>query len=218
MIELKEVNKTYVSGKNVVEALKNISFKIEEGEFVSVMGPSGCGKSTLINIMSGLDSAESGKLIINGKNITKMTEDELSSFRLNTIGLVFQEFHLFRMLTAKENVILPLQFLDLNNKNERGEYLLKKVGLEKRINFKVLELSAGEKQRVCIARALATDPKLILADEPTGNLDSDSSIEVMKIFQKMKKDNETILMVTHDKEMASFSDRILKMKDGILEE
>lgn len=216
-MRVNNVCKTYATGTHTVTALTDISFTVGH-EFVSVMGPSGCGKSTLLHIVSGLDSPDTGNVVIAGKNVSTMSEDELSSFRLLHIGLVFQEFYLFTMLTALENVLLPLKFspLDKKDKINRAQTLLEEVGLKERITFKPRELSMGEQQRVAIARALANDPGILLADEPTGNLDSARGIEIMNIFKRLKNGGKTIFMVTHNKEMSYHSDRVLKMKDGFI--
>lgn len=217
LVILKGITKTYQSGKITYQVLKGIDLEVKEGEFLAIMGASGSGKSTLLNIIGLLDKPDSGIYILDGKEVSSLSKKELAKIRNQKIGFVFQAFHLVPWATALENVLMPLLYRDNLKKEdeERALQFLTRLGLEKRINAKPSELSGGEQQRVAIARALITKPKLLLADEPTGNLDSKSSQEVMKIFKELNEDGLTIIMVTHDPEIAKFAQRIKTIRDGI---
>jgi putative bacteriocin export ABC transporter (lactococcin 972 group) len=217
LVILKGITKTYQSGKITYQVLKGIDLEVKEGEFLAIMGASGSGKSTLLNIIGLLDKPDSGIYILDGREVSSLSKKELAKIRNQKIGFVFQAFHLVPWATALENVLMPLLYRDNLKKEdeERALQFLTRLGLEKRINAKPSELSGGEQQRVAIARALITKPKLLLADEPTGNLDSKSSQEVMKIFKELNEDGLTIIMVTHDPEIAKFAQRIKTIRDGI---
>ncbi len=216
LVILKNITKTYYTGKVAYQVLKGISLEVEEGEFLAIMGASGSGKSTLLNIIGLLDKPDSGIYIFDGQEVNRLTKKELAYLRNRKIGFVFQAFYLVPWATALENVLLPLLYRGKINKEDekKAVELLKRLGLEKRINAKPNELSGGEQQRVAIARALITNPKLLLADEPTGNLDSKSSQEVMNIFKELNENGITIIMVTHDPEIADFAKKIKIIKDG----
>jgi len=216
LVILKDITKTYYTGKVAYQVLKGISLEVEEGEFLAIMGASGSGKSTLLNIIGLLDKPDSGIYILDGQEVSQLTKKELAYLRNRKIGFVFQAFYLVPWATALENVLLPLLYRGKINKEDekKAVELLKRLGLEKRINAKPNELSGGEQQRVAIARALITNPKLLLADEPTGNLDSKSSQEVMNIFKELNENGITIIMVTHDPEIADFAKKIKIIKDG----
>lgn len=217
LVILKNITKTYYTGKVAYQVLKGISLEVDEGEFLAIMGASGSGKSTLLNIIGLLDKPDSGIYILDGQEVSQLTKKELAYLRNRKIGFVFQAFYLVPWATALENVLLPLLYRGKINKEDekKAVELLKRLGLEKRINAKPNELSGGEQQRVAIARALITNPKLLLADEPTGNLDSKSSQEVMNIFKELNENGITIIMVTHDPEIADFAKKIKIIKDGI---
>ena len=216
LVILKDITKTYQTGKVAYQVLKGISLEVEEGEFLAIMGVSGSGKSTLLNIIGLLDKPDSGIYILDGQEVSQLTKKELAYLRNRKIGFVFQAFYLVPWATALENVLLPLLYRGKINKEDekKAVELLKRLGLKKRINAKPSELSGGEQQRVAIARALITNPKLLLADEPTGNLDSKSSQEVMNIFKELNEIGITIIMVTHDPEIADFAKKIKIIKDG----
>ena len=216
MIEMKEVTKTYRIGSEVVHALDHANMHIEQGEFVSIIGPSGSGKSTLMNIIGCLDIADSGYYKLDGIPIEDYTENELAKVRNKKIGFVFQNFNLIAKLTAEENVELPLIYQGLKKPEriERVEKALKRVGLTNRAHHFPTELSGGQQQRVAIARAIATEPSLILADEPTGNLDSKTTIEIMEIFHELHEQGNTIVLITHDDSVADQAARKIYIKDG----
>jgi len=221
IIELKNVGKVYQMEEVEVQALKDVDLKINKGESVAIMGPSGSGKSTLLHMIGCLDRPSSGKVFLNGVDISKLNDSELARLRGEEIGFVFQTFNLYPTLTALENVELPMMIIEKDKKErkERAMELLKTVGLEERAEHLPSQLSGGQRQRVAIARALANDPNLILADEPTGNLDSKSGYEIMKIFVKLNEKGKTIVVVTHEQYIASHAKNIVKIKDGkILEE
>ena len=216
LIELKNVKKVYRMGKVEVPALKGINLKIKRNEFVSIVGASGSGKSTLLNVMCCLSRPTEGKVLIEGKDTAKMSDDELAVIRGEKIGFVFQTFNLIQRLTALENVMLPMWFLGKGEmeRKERAKKLLEMVGLGHRIKHKPSELSGGERQRVAIARALANDPPIIVGDEPTGNLDSKTGKEIINIFKELYKQGRTIILVTHDMSIARQAKRRIYLKDG----
>ncbi len=220
LIDLKNVTKIYGQddGDQCVQctALDNVSLKIEEGEFVTIMGPSGSGKSTLMNMIGFLDVPSKGNYIFDNKKVTDFDEDSLADIRNREIGFVFQFFYLLPRMTAMENVRMPMIYADIKESEQikKAEKTLKEVGLGHRINHRPNELSGGQQQRVAIARALVNEPKIILADEPTGNIDSKSAIDVMKILKKLNSEGKTLIIVTHDKEVARYAHRIVKIKDG----
>jgi len=220
ILELKDICKDYIQGKMVIPVLKHIDFQMEKGEYVAIMGPSGSGKTTLMNIVGCLDQATSGQLFLDGQDISKCTENEMSDLRLKKIGFVFQNFQLLSRQTALENVELPLTYAGVAKKERRERALqaLTRVGLEDRVNFQPNQLSGGQKQRVAIARALVNRPKILLADEPTGALDSTSGEQVMELFQKLNDEGVSVLMITHDPEIAAHAKRVVMIRDGELQE
>ena len=216
MIQVNNVYKNYNTKKTKIEVLKNVNLKIKEGEFISILGPSGSGKSTLLNLIGGLDLPNNGTVLVDDLEITRLGDKELANFRNKTVGFVFQFFNLLPRVSALENCILPLIYSStpVTDKKARAQNVLKLVGLEKRFNHKPSELSGGEQQRVAIARAIVGDPKIILADEPTGNLDSKTGEEIMEIFLDLNKKGKTIIMVTHEETLAKKTHKIVKIKDG----
>lgn len=216
VIELKDVWKIYQMGEVKVEALRGINISVKEGEFVAIQGPSGSGKSTAMNMVGCLDVPSKGKIFLDGHDISRLTESSLAQIRGKKIGFIFQKFNLINTLSAQENVMLPLTFLDVPEARRLkvSEKLLNDVDLGNRLSHKPNELSGGQQQRVAIARALAVDPEIILADEPTGNLDSRSGANVMQFLRDLHAKGKTIVMVTHDDNLAQFADRIEVLKDG----
>lgn len=216
------LNKEYQKGKIIVSALKNISFSVTKGEYISIVGKSGSGKSTLLNLIGGLDHATSGQLIINGRDLSLMKRNEMANHRKYTVGMIFQSFNLISSRTIEENITLALAFggTKRRERREKADKMLEMVGLSDRVTHRPTEISGGETQRVAIARALANNPEIILADEPTGNLDSITSEEIISILRKLNKDQgKTIIMITHDEEIANrVSDRIIRLKDGMIVE
>lgn len=219
MIDIKNLTKTYNIGKMSIEILKGIDLTVNEGEYVSIMGPSGSGKSTFLNIIGCLDRLTTGTYTLDGKNIENLNDNELSEIRCKKVGFVFQSYNLLPKLNAIENVELPAKYLgmDRNKRKERAEELLRLVGLDDRMHHLPNELSGGQKQRVAIARSLINDPKIIFADEPTGNLDSKSTEEILEIFKKLNDKGVTILMVTHEEDVAKHTKRIVRLRDGIIQ-
>lgn len=216
ILEIRDVCKDYYQGKMVVPVLKDISFSMEEGEYVAIMGPSGSGKTTLMNIIGCLDVATSGTFLLDGQNIGECSDNERSDIRLNKIGFVFQSFQLLPRQTALENVELPLTYANVPKKErtKRAKAALERVGLGDRLDFKPTQLSGGQKQRVAIARALVNNPKILLADEPTGALDTKSGEQVMALFQELNEEGVSVLMITHDAEIASYAKKIITIRDG----
>ena len=216
LIELKDIMKTYVMGDSVVHALNHVDVKIDYGEFTSIMGASGSGKSTMMNILGCLDRPTSGEYFLDGKEIAGYNDDELAHPRNAKIGFVFQNFNLLSKLTAQANVALPLIYAGVGEEErmERAKKALEAVGLGDRLDHKPMEMSGGQRQRVAIARALINDPPVIMADEPTGNLDTKSSYEIMDIFKKMNEQGKTVIMVTHEPDIAAYTKRIIVMRDG----
>jgi putative ABC transport system ATP-binding protein len=219
LIVLDGIRKVYDLGKVELEVLKGISLNIQRNEYVAIMGPSGSGKSTMMNILGCLDKPTTGKYILNGKRVSSMTENELADVRNKEIGFVFQTFNLLARLTAVENVALPLIYAG-KKKSERikmAEEILKAVGLGHRMTHKPNELSGGERQRVAVARALVNGPSIILADEPTGNLDTRTSYEIMELFEEIHQKGNTVILVTHEEDIARYAKRIIRIRDGKLE-
>jgi len=219
VIELNEIRKSYFMSKQELEVLKGLNLIIERNEYVALMGPSGSGKSTLMNILGCLDSPTSGKYTLNGNDVSIMEDDQLADIRNKEIGFVFQQFNLLPRLTALENVALPLVYAGISKKlrTEMAMEVIKKVDLESRSHHKPNELSGGQCQRVAIARALVNNPSIILADEPTGNLDSKTSHEIMNIFGKIHQDGNTVILVTHEEDISNFAKRIFRLRDGVVE-
>jgi putative ABC transport system ATP-binding protein len=219
IIHLKEITKNYYLGKQVIEVLKGITLDILKNEYVALMGPSGSGKSTLMNILGCLDTPTSGSYVLNGKDVSHMPDNDLADVRNKEIGFVFQQFNLLPRLTAAENVALPLVYAGMPKKQrlERARHVLEQVSLADRSHHRPNELSGGQNQRVAIARALVNDPSIILADEPTGNLDSKTSYEIMDIFEQIHAAGNTVVLVTHEEDIANHAHRIIRLKDGILE-
>lgn len=218
IVEMKNVCKNYLQGKIEVPALKDVCLQVEEGEYLAVMGPSGSGKSTLMNIVGCLDQLTSGTLLIDGQDVGRCTDDQMSDVRLHKIGFIFQNFHLMPYESAMENVALPLSYAGVPKKERRIRALevLEKVGLGDRVDFLPTQMSGGQNQRVAIARAMVNRPKLLLADEPTGALDSASGLQVMDIFDQLHKEGVTIMMITHDINIARRAERIVVIRDGVL--
>jgi putative ABC transport system ATP-binding protein len=219
IIELDNIQKSYYLGKQELKVLKGISLQVFKNEYVALMGPSGSGKSTLMNILGCLDSPTAGHYILNGEDVSKMQDDDLADVRNKEIGFVFQQFNLLPRLTAVENVALPLIYNGTPKKirNELALEMLDRVGLSDRSHHKPNELSGGQNQRVAIARALVNNPSIILADEPTGNLDSKTSAEIMHIFDKIQLEGNTVILVTHEEDIAEYANRIIRLKDGVIE-
>ena len=219
VISLSNIRKSYFLGRQELPVLKGIELKIDRNEYVALMGPSGSGKSTLMNILGCLDTPTSGEYILNNKDVSKMQDDELADVRNTEIGFVFQQFNLLPRLSAWENVALPLIYAGVGKteREERAKTMLEKVGLAERSHHKPNELSGGQSQRVAIARALINNPSLLLADEPTGNLDTKTSVEIMELFSKIHEQGNTVVLVTHEEDIANFTKRVVRVRDGIVE-
>jgi len=220
VIKLENIVKSYGQGEATTEVLKGINLKIKKGEFVAIMGPSGSGKSTLLNILGALDVPSGGKYYFLETDIGTLSRDQLALFRRNILGFVFQGFNLLKKTSALENVFMPLiyQRVSAKERKERAFQALKTVGLEARVDYDPGQLSGGEQQRVAIARAIVTHPKILIADEPTGNLDSKRSHEIMKLITEFNQQGITVIMVTHEEEMAAYASRIIRLRDGMIEE
>ncbi len=219
ILQLEDIRKSYFLGKHELPVLKGITLNIAKNEYVALMGPSGSGKSTLMNILGCLDSPTGGRYILNGNDVSRMPDDDLAAIRNKEIGFVFQQFNLLPRLTAAENVALPLVYSGVSKKErvERAIAVLQKVHLEDRMEHKPNELSGGQCQRVAIARALINNPAIILADEPTGNLDSKTSHEIMEILGKIHDEGNTVVLVTHEEDISGFAHRVVRLKDGLIE-
>ncbi|MFN7540221.1 MAG: ABC transporter ATP-binding protein [Sediminibacterium sp.] len=219
IIQLEKIEKSYFMGNHAIPVLKGISMEIQRNEYVALMGPSGSGKSTLMNILGCLDSPTGGKYILNSQDVSQMSDDELAQVRNNEIGFVFQQFNLLPRLSAAENVALPLVYAGVSKKErmERALEALRKVGLADRSHHKSNELSGGQIQRVAIARALVNNPSILLADEPTGNLDSKTSVEVMELFANIHAAGNTVVLVTHEEDIAAYAHRVVRLRDGLVE-
>jgi len=216
IISITDLSKDYISGDNVVHALRSVNLEISQGEFVAIMGPSGSGKSTFMNILGCLDRPTSGKYLLSNQAVANLSDDELADIRSKYIGFVFQSFYLLPKTPAIKNVELPLEYAGVKNRTERALAALERVGLGQRIHHKPSELSGGQQQRVAIARAIVNNPVLILADEPTGNLDSRISEEILAVFQDLNRQGKTIVVVTHEEEIARHCKRVVRFKDGRL--
>lgn len=219
IIKTSDISKTYRMGSETIRALKSVSIEVNQGEYVSFMGPSGSGKSTLMNMIGCLDTPSGGQYILNGQDVSDMTENELAEVRNKEIGFVFQTFNLLPRASSLENVALPLIYAGFSKaeREEKALAALAGVGLDNRAHHKPNELSGGQRQRVAIARALVNDPSIILADEPTGNLDSKTSYDIMDLFAKLHDKGNTIIMVTHEDDIAQYSHRIVRLRDGLIE-
>ena len=219
IIEVKDIAKQYSLGTQTVEALRGVSFDIKQGEFIAIMGPSGSGKSTLMNIIGCLDSPTSGTYYLNQKEVSTLEGDELAGIRNKEIGFVFQNFHLLARNSALDNVMLPLKYAGIDKSDQigRATEALSQVGLQSRIDHQPSELSGGQQQRVAIARALVNNPSILFADEPTGNLDSQTGHDVMQLFHSLHQQGQTIILITHENEIAAEAQRIIFIKDGLIE-
>ncbi len=220
LLEARDIKKTYRMGRVFVPALQGVTFEVAEGEFVAIFGPSGGGKSTLLHILGALDRADEGEVFVDGLDLSTLSDNELADVRLRKVGFVFQFFNLLPRLTALRNVELPLTLADVSDKecHEKASEVLKLVGLEGRVDHRPTELSGGEQQRVAIARALVNDPSIILADEPTGNLDTKTGFEIAQLMKRLNEEKgQTFVVVTHDPAIAEMADRIIYLKDGLIE-
>ena len=218
LISVKDLQKDFINDDVVTSVLKGVTFDIRKGEFVSIMGPSGSGKSTLMHILSFLDKPTGGTYFFEEKDVSQLSDDELAEMRSKKVGFIFQSFNLLNRSSVLENVVLPLVYTDvsISERDRRAKDLLEQVGLSHRLNYSPNKLSGGEKQRVAIARALINDPEVIFADEPTGNLDSKSGAQVMKILQDLNDKGHTIILVTHERATAEHAERIIRVKDGVI--
>jgi len=217
VIEVKGLCKDYVMGEMIVRALRSVDLTISEGEFVAIMGPSGSGKSTFMNLAGCLDRPSSGEYFLNGQEVSRLDDNQLAEIRNKYIGFVFQSFNLLPRTSAIKNVELPLMYAGAKNRSERALEALNRVGLGQRVHHKPNELSGGQQQRVAIARAIVNDPVLILADEPTGNLDTRTSIEIMALFQELNEAGKSVIIVTHEEDIAAYCKRIIRFRDGKVE-
>jgi len=219
IISSEKLSRQFRVGSVTINALNDVSFEVSKNEFLALMGASGSGKSTLMNLIGCLDTATSGSYNLNGTNVKKMNENDLANVRNKEIGFIFQTFNLLPRYTALENVMLPLIYAGIKKeeREEMAKEVLENVGLSDRVTHKPNELSGGQRQRVAIARALVNNPSIILADEPTGNLDSKTSVEIMKLFQEIHKKGNTIILVTHEEDIAAYAERIIRLKDGVIE-
>ena len=219
VIEVNNITKHYLLGSQTVEALRGVTFGIRQGEFIAIMGPSGSGKSTLMNIIGCLDSPTNGTYHLNNKEVSTLEGDELAGIRNREIGFVFQNFHLLARNSALDNVMLPLKYAGFNRDDQlkKARETLSKVGLESRMNHQPSELSGGQQQRVAIARALVNNPSILFADEPTGNLDSQTGHDVMQLFHNLHQQGQTIILITHENEIAAKAQRVIYIKDGLIE-
>lgn len=219
LIHLQHIQRKYIMGTEVLYALKDVNIEIFKGEYVALMGPSGSGKSTLMNVLGALDTPTSGTYMLNGKDVSSMGDNELADIRNQEIGFVFQTFNLLPRLSSLENVALPLIYAGIKKEErlERAMEVLKSVGLGDRVNHRPNELSGGQRQRVAVARALVNRPSIILADEPTGNLDTKTSVEIMQLFEDLHKQGNTIIVVTHEEDIAQRAKRIVRLRDGLVE-
>jgi putative ABC transport system ATP-binding protein len=219
LISITNIKRDFPLGNEIVYVLKGIDLEIKKGEYVALMGPSGSGKSTLMNILGCLDTPTSGTYILNGKHVSEMQDDELAGIRNKEIGFVFQTFNLMPRTTALDNVALPMVYAGYlkSERIERASEVLKQVGLDDRMDHKPNQLSGGQRQRVAVARALVNKPSIILADEPTGNLDSKTSVEIMNLFNEIHANGNTVILVTHEEDIAAYAHRIIRLRDGIIE-
>lgn len=219
IIDIKGITRDFVLGSEIVYVLKGIDLKINKGEYVALMGPSGSGKSTLMNLLGCLDTPTSGSYILNGKDVSQMPDDELAEIRNKEIGFVFQTFNLLPRTTALDNVALPMIYAGFKKpeRMERATEVLTQVGLSDRMDHKPNQLSGGQRQRVAVARALVNRPSIILADEPTGNLDSKTSVEIMGLFNDIHANGNTVILVTHEEDIAAYAHRVIRLRDGIIE-
>jgi putative ABC transport system ATP-binding protein len=219
LISITNIKRDFPLGNEIVYVLKGIDLEIKKGEYVALMGPSGSGKSTLMNILGCLDTPTSGTYILNGKHVSEMQDDELAGIRNKEIGFVFQTFNLMPRTTALDNVALPMVYAGYSKSEriERATEVLKQVGLDDRMDHKPNQLSGGQRQRVAVARALVNKPSIILADEPTGNLDSKTSVEIMNLFNEIHANGNTVILVTHEEDIAAYAHRIIRLRDGIIE-
>lgn len=220
IVALRQVTKTYHMGESELHALRDIDLEINEGEYVAIMGPSGCGKSTLLNVLGCLDRPTQGAYLLGGRDVSTLNDDDLSDIRGSQLGFIFQSYNLIQQLNVLENIQVPLYYQGRGTAESRSiaHALAERVGLGQRIHHKPMELSGGQQQRVGIARALVNDPLLLLADEPTGNLDSASGVEILGLFDELRANGKTIIMVTHDPDIGHRADRIVRLRDGHIEE
>ncbi|MFC4721161.1 ABC transporter ATP-binding protein [Geojedonia litorea] len=219
IIKIRDIIRDFKLGQETVHVLKGIDLDINKGEYVAIMGPSGSGKSTLMNLLGCLDTPTAGSYILNGKDVSKMSDDELAEIRNKEIGFVFQTFNLLPRTTALDNVALPMVYggASKRDRTERAEQVLTDVGLADRMDHRPNQLSGGQRQRVAVARALVNNPSIILADEPTGNLDSKTGVEIMNLFDAIHKAGNTVIMVTHEEEIAAHAERVIRLRDGLIE-